>query len=114
MDTTYSRSYLQGIPEKRKQDTMNSLINREFHQSLVNNAAAGKTSYMVEDSVWIRHNNSMVNHPSHPPISKFTRDEFITAIEKQYPDCKVIYQETWVDVGINNRTLKKGIVIDWS
>jgi len=113
MDTTYSRSYLQGIPEKRKQDAMNSLINRESHQSLVNNAAAGKTSYMVEDSVWIRHNNA-VNHPSHPPIPKFTLDEFIAAIEARYPDCKVSYQETWVDVGINNRTLKKGIVIDWS
>jgi hypothetical protein len=113
MDSTYSRSYLQDLPEKRKQGLMNGLIN-QFHQPLVNNAAAGKTSYMVEDSVWIIHNNSMVNHPSNPPIPKFTLDEFIAAIEARYPDCKVSYQETWVDVGINNRTLKKGIVIDWS
>jgi hypothetical protein len=112
MDSTYSRSYLQDLPEKRKQGLMNGLIN-QVHQPLVNNAAAGKTSYMVEESVWKTH-NSMVNHPSNPPIPKFALDEFIAAIEKKYPDCKVSYQETWVDVGINNRTLKKGIVIDWS
>ena len=108
--TTYSRSYLQGIPEKQKQETIHRLINSQFHRALVNNAAAGKTSYMVEESVWNTH-NSGINHPRNP---KFTRDEFITAIETRYPDCKVSYQETWVDVGINNRTFKKGIVIDWS
>lgn len=91
---------------------MNGIING-FHYSLLNNAAAGKPSYMVEDSAWDIKGN-MPNHPSNPPISKFTLDEFIATIEARYPDCKVSYQETWVDVGISNRTLKKGIVIDWS
>jgi hypothetical protein len=106
MESTYSRSYLQSIPEKRKQDTINRLINK-FHPSLVNNAADGKTSYMIDVSVWD-------TTKWEPHSVKFTRDELIAGIESRYPDCSVSYQEIWVDVGINSRTLKKGIVIDWS
>jgi hypothetical protein len=51
-----------------------------------------------------------INHP----IPAFTNEELIAAIEKKYPDCKVTYEENWVDTNINNRTLKKGIMIDWS
>ena len=105
----FSRAYLQCIPEQRKQQMFSQIIN-QFHSSLVNIAAAGKTSYMVDESVW----HILMRQQHNQPIPAFTNEELIAAIEKKYPDCKVSYQETWVDVGISNRTLKKGIVIDWS
>jgi hypothetical protein len=106
---TFSRAYLQGVPEQKKQELLYSII-INFHGSLIQTAQTGKTSYMVEQSVLNGYNNNNIN----PPLPKFTYDELIVAIKKKYPDCKVTYESTWVDTGINNRTRKEGIVIDWS
>jgi disulfide oxidoreductase YuzD len=108
--STFSRAYLQSIPEQKKQDLL-GVIMSQFHISLVNIAAEGKTSYMVEEHVWRNKCRMVVRHPAPPEFKDW---ELIAAIEKKYPDCKVTYEEMWVDVGISNRTLKKGIVIDWS
>lgn len=109
-DLTFSRAYLQGVPEEKKQELLGHIMN-QFHCDLIRNAQAGKTSYMVEEHVWRNKCRMVVRHP---PPPEFKDWEFIAAIEKRYPDCKVTYEETWVDTGINNRTLKKGVVIDWS
>jgi hypothetical protein len=105
----FSRAYLQSIPEQRKQQAFSQIIN-QFHSSLVNIASTGKTSYMVDESIW----NILLRQHINQPIPAFTNEEIIAAIEKNYPDCKVTYEENWVDTRINNRTLKKGIMIDWS
>ena len=107
--STFSRAYLQSVPEEKKQQLFSQIMS-QFHGSLVNIAATGKTSYMVEEAVWHIYNRQRSN----PPPPQFIIEELIAAIEKKYPDCKVTYEEMWMDVGINNRTLKKGIVIDWS
>ena len=107
--TTFSRAYLQRVPEEKKQNLINQIINT-FHCHLIQTAQTGKTSYMVDE----RTRNMFTNQRCFPPHPVFTDEEFIRAIEKKYPDCKVTYEDIWVDNGVNNRTLKKGIVIDWS
>lgn len=100
---TFSRSFLQGIPEQRKQQHINQII-QGFMNELLNVAAAGKTSYMYSLNV----------AQSYPPPPVTTNDDLVSAFQKKFPDCDVSYQETWVDVNPHNRVLKKGIVIDWS
>ena len=102
-----SRSYLQGIPEQRKQERIDYII-RGFMNELLNVAAAGKTSYMY--SLDNRHAVGQCNPP--PPV--ITNDDLVSAFQKKFPECDVSYQETWVDVNPHNRVLKKGIVIVWS
>jgi hypothetical protein len=107
---TFSRAYLQGLPEQKKQELFSQIIS-QFHGWVIQTAGQmGKTSYIVEESVW----NVYKNQRSSPPPPSFTTDELVIAIWKRYPDCKVFYDEVWVDTGVNNRSLKKGIVIDWS
>ena len=106
---TFSRSYLQGLHEEKKQNLIDQIIT-QFHGSLIQTAQTGNTSYMVDE----KFRNMFTNQRCFPPLPVFTDEEFIRAIEKKYPDCKVTYEEIWVDTEINNRTLKKGIVIDWS
>lgn len=109
---TFSRSFLQGIPEQRKQQHINQIIQWFIHE-LQNAAAAGKTSYMY--SLDQRHAVAAVGlGQSNPPPPVTTNDDLVSAFQKKFPDCDVSYQETWVDVNPHNRVLKKGIVIDWS
>jgi len=104
---TLSRSYLQGIPEQRKQQRIDYII-QEFMHELLKVAEAGKTSYMYS----LDNRHGVVHCGPQPPV--ITNDEFVSAFQKKFPECDVSYQETWVDVTPHNRVLKKGIVIDWS
>ena len=101
-----SRSYLQGIPEQRKQQRIDEFI-QGFINELLKVAEAGKTSYMF--SLDLRHGDH--GWPQPPVI---TNDELVSAFQKKFPECDVSYQEKWVDVTPHNMILKKGIVIDWS
>lgn len=103
----FSRLYLQGIPEQRKQENINNLINTFVHE-ICTVAAAGKTSYIYEL------NNNKCIARQYPPPPVITNDDLISAFNRRFPDCDISYQEIWVDVNSNNRVLKKGIVIDWS
>jgi len=105
----YSRDYLRGVPEERKQQKIEQIIN-QFGLEVVNAAAAHNTSYMVDMNL-THQNDSMCLAP---PPPKFTNAELIAAIQKRYPDCKVNYEEKWVETGRNTRVRKTGIVIDWS
>uniref|UniRef100_A0A6C0L7D4 Uncharacterized protein n=1 Tax=viral metagenome TaxID=1070528 RepID=A0A6C0L7D4_9ZZZZ len=135
---TFSRSVLQGIPEQRKQQDIDGLIERFIHE-LLHAAAMGKTSYMyqpphdlIQTGHAIRINVSSnppalgktflsspssatgMNSLSNTPLPVITIDDLVSAFQKKFPDCDVSYQETWVDIDSNNRSLKKGILIDWS
>jgi hypothetical protein len=104
-----SRSYLQGIPEKRKQQRIDEFI-QGFINELLKVAEAGKTSYMY--SLDNRHGAAHCGGGPQPPV--ITNDELVSAFQKKFPECDVSYQEKWVDVTPHNMILKKGIVIDWS
>jgi hypothetical protein len=103
----YSRDYLQSMPEQRKQQVIDGIVN-QFCGSLMNAAAEGKTSYM-----YVRPTN---NGPIScwPPQPVVTDAELIAGFITRFPGCKIYYEETWVESGPTTRNLKKGIVIDWS
>lgn len=97
--TIFSRSFLQGIPEQRKQQHIDGLIQESIHM-LQNTAAEGKTSYFYDS------NNCC------PTI---TIDDLVSTFKRKFPDCDISYKETWVEnKSIQYRFLKKGINIDWS
>ena len=105
---TFSKAYLQGIPEKRKQNRIDQII-RNFIRDLEYAASQGKTSYMYNP-----------NNP-HRPIElsnrvepEITNNDLISAFKRKFPDCIVTYEENWVDVDYQNKVLKRGILIDWS
>jgi hypothetical protein len=103
----YSRAFLQGLPEQRKSERADQLIQQHVN-AIQESAAQGKTSYMFEPD------NQAHNPRQHHSIPAPTNDDFIAAFQRKFPDCTVTYQEAWVEIDAANRVLKRGIVIDWS
>ena len=101
---TYSRSFLQGLPEEEKQRRIDMIVDG-FFQKLRNAAIAGETQYIYTYTHDFR--NMSV------PIT-LTNEDLIVGFQRKFPGCDVSYQETWDDINANTRILKKGIVIDWS
>ena len=112
MDTVFNRSYLQSLPQKKKNEEIDSIING-FSQELLAYAREGKTSYMYETQRLDMYNNRAQNALG-PPIIKLGLDDLADRIKHRFPDCIISYQETWIDQNNNTKILKKGIVIDWS
>jgi hypothetical protein len=121
MKKEYSRAYLQYLPEKKKQETLQSIIHHIL-PSVLREASASKTTYF--------YNMTFPAHPTEPVISIV---EYIAAFKGVFTDCDVSYTEEWVDRaeyfsvgesmklpnGANShpdaaRILQKGITIDWS
>lgn len=105
---TFSRSYLQGLPEMIKQGELDRHLDNVV-RVIQSAALEGKTSYLYNPD----------GGPSGPGIRfngrfTYTDDDFILAFKRRFPDCDVIYQEKWDDVSPENKILLKGILIDWS
>jgi len=111
---TYSRSFLQGLPEEEKQRRIDMIVNG-FFQNLRNAAIAGKTQYIyTPDCRNMSGPIVLAKRTQTPPEPIITNEDLIAAFQRKFPDCDVSYQETWVEVDATNKVLKKGIVIDWS
>ena len=106
----FSRDYLQSIPEKRKQEHIKSIVD-SFKIQLFNAAAEGKTSYL-----YVRPTDATRGPVarSWPPPLVLTDAEIIAGFFLIFPGCNIYYEETWVEATKDTKTLKKGIVIDWS
>ena len=100
----YSREYLQSIPQERKQQQINGIV-QTFIQELVNAAALGKTSYTYVRPAFMK---------MHSPFPELTDAELIAGFHARFPGCNIYYDESWVETNTTTRVLKKGIVIDWS
>jgi len=113
MSQTFTRAFLQGLPEQRKREAEQRMRDQADQRVAIHvnpiqeSAAQGKTSYMFEPD-----NNR--HNPRHQSITVLTNDDFVAAFQRKFPDCTVTYQEAWVDVDATNRILKRGVVIDWS
>ena len=116
MSSTFvmSRAYLQGLPEKARQQKVNEEINRHYMQVIntVQEAALmGKTSYLYEPK-----NNPAPAFLSTPSIPT---EDLVKAFKVKFPDCKITYTEDWVlqeqwPLLEKTKVLKTGILIDWS
>jgi hypothetical protein len=115
--TIFSRSFLQGIPEQRKQHQIDSII-QGFINKLQNAAAEGKTYYLYDQNnikpETHQLQTKMYQLHQNPPLPTITTDDLVSAFKIKFPDCDISYQETWVEVNSINKVLKKGIIIDWS
>jgi hypothetical protein len=120
MTTPVSRSFLQGLPELRKQQMADHIVQgvgSNIHMA----AAAGYTSYTYDHTphrlnhraaIQVQGGNASGQVQSVAPV--ITDEDLVAAFKRKYPDCAVSYEETWVDVTPQNRILKKGIRVDWS
>ena len=110
MDRVYSRSYLQGIPEERKKQVIDQMIQGFIHE-LIALSARGETSYrfpVVYQTPQLM-NTSHGNIPAHISI-----DEIVARFQIKFPECNISYDESWIDQSATRRYLSKAIIIDWS
>jgi hypothetical protein len=107
----FTRDYLQSAPEREKQTRIDEIVN-SFRNELYNAAKMGKQSYMYVRPQ--KRNGPHISFPPPPQASEVTDDELIAGLFARFPGCKIYYEEQWVNVSSDTRTLKKGIVIDWS
>ena len=104
----YSREYLQSIPQQRKQEEIDRIVNN-FKIQIFTAAAAGFTSYR-----YLRDDRATQQVGVGHPVVVLTDAEIVAGFFERFPGCKVYYEEAWVESGKDTKTLKKGIVIDWS
>ena len=90
----YSRLYLQNIPKQI--DVLVSLFIRELKAK----AALGETSYLCESMLYEQFDLST--------------EILIPAFKLRFPDCKIVYQETWSVTESRDNLCKIGVLIDWS
>jgi hypothetical protein len=100
----YTREYLQSIPQRRKQEQIDKII-QGFINDIHAAAAVGLTSYRYVRPV---SNDILSSYP------ELTDPELIAGFFARFPGCKVYYEDVWLDSVRDIKILKKSIVIDWS
>lgn len=112
MSETFNRSYLQAMPEKSKQDMIESVFNHTHRQAILETARIGNTSYLFDTEI---HKN---RHMVQQNRVEITTADFMKFLQEKFSDCKITYEEQWVETSsnMNKKTsvFKKGIMIDWS
>lgn len=120
---TYSREFLQGLPDKRKQAEVDAMI-KGFWQTMYLTAENGQTSYFFDMTTMrkitpeptLKHVvqaraaiNSQINSQT-----TMTNEEIVMRFQAVFTDCSVRYGEEWVESNASTKILKRGITIDWS
>ena len=119
MEKVYSRSYLQGMPEERKKQLIDKMI-QEFIHELIALSARGETSYRfpIVYQTPLLHQTGMkpqIINTSHGNIpANISIDELVARFQSKFPECQISYDESWIDQSATRRYLSKAIIIDWS
>jgi len=114
MSQTYSRTYLQGIPMESKRAEVSRIIT-SFINELRDHAGQGHTTFLFDMT-----NMRYVAPDKNKQISKFMttysipKEELVPLFQEKFPDCVVTLQEVWIETYSNTKTLKSGILIDWT
>jgi hypothetical protein len=112
---TFSRSELQAMPEKHKQDMIYNYIRNYIIHQVLQLAKDNKKSYLFEVNRDPVANNGFGQHFRGIQV---TNEDLIIALEEVFPDCKVSYVEKWIENQSSpyqkQSVLKSGIEIDWS
>lgn len=106
---TFSRNYLQDLPEMIRKQTIQQAINQitgRVASQVYTNARHGKKTYMYDPT-----NQQYGLNPNQPTVGN---DDLVAAFQKKFPGCNVSFQETWIETRQGVKELKKGILIDWS
>jgi hypothetical protein len=89
---TYSRDFLKSMPEQRKKQQIDTIVQGFIHD-IQTAAALGITSYR-----YVREDSAL------------TDAEIVAGFFERFPGCKVYYENIITETS----KLKRSIVIDWS
>jgi len=116
---TYSREFLQSLPDKKKQQEIDMMINT-FKQFLQQAAENGQTSYFFD----MTNMRKVTPDPTLKHIvqtkaalnsqTTMANEEIVTRFQAVFTDCSVRYGEEWVESNASTKVLKRGITIDWA
>ena len=83
----------------------------EYANTVIRMAKHGNTSCFIDiySSTYSHYGQLMDPYMKFPSI-----DEFIAGFKRKFPDCSVSYKEEWHTTNTTVRTLKTGILVDWS
>jgi hypothetical protein len=103
------------MPAQNKRNEVNKLLGY-FISSLQAAAVKGQTSYLFDLSIIKQRKIGTEPYNITAPQFqyKYTIEELLPYFQEKFPDCKLTYEEKWVDVTKDKKILKKGIFIDWS
>ncbi len=126
---TYSSQYLRSLPVKMRKDFVMQSVS-QYTQLILGAARNGQTSYLIQENNTPFSGSSVHSFKRHHQIEQqrltarsqgrsweadpITDEEMIGALQLIFPDCKITYQETWVDISPDKKELRKGICVDWS
>ncbi len=120
MSSKYTRHYLQNLRREYRKEWIQSLYFDPIYginvTGLVTEAAKeGCTSVIVPIVDYVSRYKG-VNHPKMPSYTKdpITSQEVISIFQEMFPDCKISYEEKWIQVSNDKQEVKKGICVDWS
>jgi hypothetical protein len=106
----YSRSYLRDLPDRRKKQEVDSMI-QSFIFELNNHACRGITHYFFD--------MSNMKHIAEIGMYEKARtyncsiEEIMDEFKVRFPGCGIHYKEQWINTSATTSRLKKGIYIDW-
>jgi hypothetical protein len=110
----YTREYLINLPIQLRKQHVQQSCQDKIH-AVLHEARSGKTSCMVPIPEAPAPSRGIIMHGqnqwnSTPP----TKDEIAELLKEAFPDCKITYEEDWVETSPGKKELKKGIKVDWS
>jgi len=117
---TYSREYLQSLPEKKKREEVDAII-RGFITTLRRGAELGETSYFFDMSNMRkvahsdpRQKRQTITYDQQSQSTTMTNEEIAERFQAAFPGCSVKYDEQWVETNASTKVFKRGITIEWS
>jgi hypothetical protein len=121
MSSKYTRHYLQNLRRESRKEWIQSLYFDPIYglnvTGLVTEAAKeGCTSVIVPMFDYVSRYKEKNHYQKQPSYTKdsITSQEVISIFQEMFPDCKITYEEKWVQISVEKQELKKGICVDWS
>jgi hypothetical protein len=108
---TYTREYLLSLPTQARKQYMLQIV-EQYVQNIVAAARSGKTSLMI--SLADNSNKAIAHYIAHPWQVYPTVEEIRETLLEKFPECKITYEEKWVETAPGKKELKKGLEVDWS
>jgi hypothetical protein len=113
----YSREYLTNLPIEMRKQYVEQQCQEKIHAILAE-ARQGKTGTLVsipeppagKRGTVMYSQNQGTPWCSTPP----SKDEMVAFLKETFPDCKITYEEKWIETSPGKKELKKGILVDWT
>ena len=109
-----TRVELQSLESKYKRQEIENLL-KPAYDIVRNSAISGKTQVFIQTQEVSRPvGNTIQTGERNGILRTWNLQGCLDVLKEFFPDSKVELKETWVDISLTNRVLKKGILIDWS